>query len=106
MFKKEILERKMFKIKLFISFIYLLIASALTAYSQRKLPFKVPGKPLSLWLVEDQSCNTSNGCDLAYISVKVIDEFGHLFQQGSHKIQKMVEGKGGLQGCGSGYQTD
>jgi beta-galactosidase len=65
-----------------------------------------PGKPAALRLVADRSVITTSDNDLAYVSIKVVDNQGRLVTQGRHPVSVAVTGDGALEASGTGYHKD
>lgn len=67
---------------------------------------KTTGKPYKLALEVDRNQVTANGYDLAFVTVKVLDENGLLVPTANNEITFKVEGSGTLKATDNGNPTD
>jgi beta-galactosidase len=66
---------------------------------------KTAGEPAKLVLQADRSSIKSNGKDLSFVTVKVLDKDGNLVPDAANKIQFKVSGPGFIAGVDNGCQT-
>lgn len=65
-----------------------------------------PGKPVALRLTSDRPTLTTNGNDLAFVTVAVVDAQGRQVMDGHHTLHFQVTGDGTLAACGNGDHKD
>ena len=65
-----------------------------------------PGKAAALRLSSDRPAITTNGNDLAFVAIEVVDAQGRLVQSGKRQLKLMVTGAGALEACGNGDHKD
>jgi beta-galactosidase len=64
------------------------------------------GKPKSIRLVADRKTINANRNDLAYVTVEVIDENGHVVPDATIPVQFVITGQGELAGVGNANPAD
>ena len=65
-----------------------------------------PGAPAALRLTADRQEIKSNGCDLCYITIELVDADGRVVSDTKRKVTLSVEGEGTLLAAGNASPTD
>jgi len=63
------------------------------------------GKPAKLILLADRSQIQANGEDLSFVTIKVVDQNGHLIPDAANLINISLQGEGSIAGVDNGSQT-
>ncbi len=65
---------------------------------------KTAGKPAKIMLEADRSQIKADGCDLSFITVKVLDQEGTLVPRADNLINFEIQGEGAIAGVDNGHQ--
>ena len=65
-----------------------------------------PGKPAALRLTADRKEILSNGCDLAYVTIELVDAEGRVISDSERQVNISVSGNGTLLAAGNASPTD